>query len=167
MSRKNCGTDRQRLIERLDKMWSAAIHLIWQEHCAVCHSRKALSPHHLVKRRHLWSRWLTENGILLCTVPWREPPPDLTEDELEEWHSQNQSCHDWAETHQDEFLAWLAEHYPDRYMWMLQAKQQMPDRPMHKSDMRKAEKALSAGLMKQSGIPPKRTTPPPLPGTSR
>ena len=53
--------------DKLDRLWSKKIHLIWNEKCAMCGCAYNLSPHHgIVKRKYKSTRWDIRNGFLLC-----------------------------------------------------------------------------------------------------
>lgn len=51
---------------KLDKMWREIIHQ--QGKCAVCGKTGRLEAHHIFTRSKRSTRWLVENGILLCSA---------------------------------------------------------------------------------------------------
>jgi len=58
-------TDRKRLIDRLDALWSRSVKERDFYRCQYCF-RSGSQAHHIVGRRNHSTRWIMANGITLC-----------------------------------------------------------------------------------------------------
>lgn len=52
--------------ELRDKAWSLQVHEIHKGRCIICQSSWNAGAHHAVGRKHLETRHVIENGIVLC-----------------------------------------------------------------------------------------------------
>lgn len=63
MRKKKKKTEKQKLIEKADKLWGQLVRQ--GRRCARCNG-EATQPHHIVSRTRKNTRWLKENGLPLC-----------------------------------------------------------------------------------------------------
>lgn len=67
--KKNKATIKKKLTRQLDSQWSAIIHSIYGDKCAICGRYGNCSAHHFFGRKAYPSlKWDIDNGILLCFV---------------------------------------------------------------------------------------------------
>jgi len=62
-------TERQKAIASADKKWADRVKDRARYQCEYCkksHEYTTLHAHHIFSRKHLGTRWLTDNGICLC-----------------------------------------------------------------------------------------------------
>ena len=91
-----------RIRRRLMKLWTACVHAEFGEKCAVCGSDYLPNAHHIESRIMFKGlRYDPMNGVLLCP----------THHKFGKNSAHMAGC--W-------FAAWLAEHLPDRYEYVLQ-----------------------------------------------
>lgn len=81
-------TDRKKLIEKLDILWSRAVRERDEHRCRKCKrspwEQAAVEAHHAFKRSNMGVRFDLDNGVTLCL-----------------------DCHRYAHSHPEEFNAWL------------------------------------------------------------
>ena len=99
------------LCAKADKLWSKVVHLEWRELCAFSvtddnHTCKGpLDPHHLISKHIHHLRHVPENGMLMCR----------------HGHEHSELS---PHAHPVEFNAWLLKHYPGKYDWVHEHKNQ-------------------------------------------
>lgn len=122
--RRNPGPKRTLELD-CDRLWQQVVLLAARGMCVHCGTRHHLSGHHLIKRSNKRFRHEPMNGVCLCFL-----------------------CHNWAETHQDEFTAWLKKIMPTRWKWRTQdIKYEWNDR-VSMEDLKDSKEMLSKMLEK-------------------
>lgn len=58
-------SEKQKLIDKADKLWSIAVRNNYHNRCVKC-GGKATASHHIESRIHKNTRWLIDNGIAVC-----------------------------------------------------------------------------------------------------
>ncbi len=53
--------------EERDREWSLQVHNNYNGRCAICSSTWGAGSHHIIGRKDLSTRWVLENGVVLCT----------------------------------------------------------------------------------------------------
>ena len=84
--------------KRADRLWSKVIRQTGQ--CSYCGSRMNLQAHHLISRRHDYTRHKVECGLCLC--------------EHHHLYCSNISPH----LAPKEFEKWLKKNFPKKYRWV-------------------------------------------------
>lgn len=110
--------NRSNLKASLDYLWREAIRK--QGCCQRCAGRHGLEAAHIIGRANLRTRWLVDNGKLLCTV-----------------------CHGWAHAHPDAFREWLERKSPGLYV-RLEAYANAPHAPYLEAELEAFLTALPA-----------------------
>ena len=81
-------TDRQKLIEKCDALWSRSVRERDEHHCRRCGKSPweyvAVLAHHIFGRSNMATRFDLDNGVTLCL-----------------------DCHRYAHSHPEEFQAWV------------------------------------------------------------
>ena len=87
-------TQRQTMIKNGDRIWQR---LVCEDgRCMVCGARTEIAGHHIIKRRHLRTRFNLANGAPLCV-----------------------GDHEWAESAPQAFLDWLRRHQHGQWLWVM------------------------------------------------
>ena len=58
-------TEKQKLIDKADKLWSKAVRENYNDRCVKC-GGKATASHHIESRIHKNTRWDIPNGVSVC-----------------------------------------------------------------------------------------------------
>lgn len=82
-----------------DRLWQEVICALFRNKCVRCGATYGISAHHMIKRRHMHTRWALMNGVALCWV-----------------------CHSKAEQYETEFLNWLKVNMRCHYSWYMNNK---------------------------------------------
>lgn len=67
-AKKRKPTERQKLSDTCDKLWSEIVKKHWDNKCAICGATDNLNSHHIITRSEKNLRWDVRNGICLCTL---------------------------------------------------------------------------------------------------
>jgi len=103
------------MIRWLDKLWEYKIKFRADFRCELGgEAREGLDAHHIIGRRHWWTRWNLRNGI--CVSRELHEPGKI--------------------------LEWIKENRPKQYRWIIKQKQMI--RPGQKPDLNLVLKKLEA-----------------------
>ncbi len=92
--------------DKADRLWSLAVRADWDWECAACLRQSAqykIEAHHVLPRQHETTRYLTRNGIGLCT--------DCHKFNID--MSPHQNAEGW--------IRWLSEHELNLHQWYVDA----------------------------------------------
>ena len=67
-AKKRKPTERQKLSDTCDKLWSEIVKKHWDNKCAICGATDNLNSHHIITRSEKNLRWDVRNGICLCAL---------------------------------------------------------------------------------------------------